>query len=127
MMCENGLSAACPSSKSHYMMTSHEYINRIVKEMNRCESVYPEIVQKVRVANDDICQWKVTLRNGVKVRILIPTDFPFVSPRFELTNFEDPHGLIACECEAEWHTASRIGKSLFKLYTDTTRITESKH
>ena len=124
-MCENGLSMVCPYSKNN-TMTSHKYMKRIVKEMNSCEAVYAEVVQKVRVSSDDICKWQVTLRNGVKVQIRIPTDFPFVSPLFKLTNFEDPHGLIACECEAEWYAASRIGNSLLKLYTDTTRVTEYK-
>jgi len=104
----------------------HHYNNRIVKELKECNTDYNDIVFDLELINDLSTEWMVTLTNGVQLELSISHHFPFYCPFVKLVNFDDPHGLIACECESSWHCGSRISKLLVIVYMKTQAIFEAR-
>jgi len=107
-------------------MTEHGYSKRIAKELDQCVQCYTDVVRDVKVPSDAVHRWSVKLVNGVKLELFIGGGFPFTAPVLQFKNFYDHHGLIKCQCESAWTTASRVGKFLVNVYTLTETVFEEK-
>jgi len=107
-------------------MKDHKYQRRIDKEIEKCNNAYSEVVHAIELVDDNSTKWRVHLTNGIQLELFIPAGFPFRSPKVNLLNFDDHHGLIKSECEEAWHTASPIGNMLHELYMIVERVMERK-
>jgi len=98
-------------------MGDHKYTRRIMKELEHCVHGYRDVVRNVTTSDDSLYQWSVELMNGVKLNMFISSEFPFRTPIIQFKNFHDHHGLIKCQCEASWCTATPIGKFFVTVYS----------
>jgi len=116
-VCDVFLRSAGPRGKM-----DHRYEVRVGRELVQCRLNHPSVVRRVKTRHGNLFKWKVTLVNGVVLSLTFGKSFPFEAPRISFLNFSDPHGLIACECEAPWGCGVRVPTYLTAVYAHTETI-----